>query len=348
MFALSHLSPKFGRPASARRLPVLATIPRSGTWFLRYSIAFFSHLKAGGRIDDRLSGCFVGARRGAAFDFSRFQGGPLFRVAGALPVEHLFVGHTVCPGFCRIAGEVPWWKDTPFHAPGYDYFHAGLNYAFTPVDLDARGYVAIDTEALDRAPWLDPYQRIVLVYRDPLEQLDSFYDYSRDHAIEANRTFHGRPVAEVRFGEFAFGGALASYAKQFISYQNMAVRLPAQVRLVSYDRLMKAPVEELADILDFLMVEGRVDRSILALATTLARPEHLQAVERELGRSLDGNHTAQHSHMRQRTLRLLQGGRDRQVLRPAAIEWLAARGVDVSYFDRTVVPVAAARPLRAS
>ena len=85
--------------ASMNDLPILSTIPRSGTWFLRYAVSFLCHLEGGGRIDDRLTGQIVGTPTGPRFDFERFKGGPLFRVRGSLPADHLFIGHTVCPGF---------------------------------------------------------------------------------------------------------------------------------------------------------------------------------------------------------------------------------------------------------
>ena len=80
-------------------LPILATVPRSGTWFLRYAISFLCHIDRGGRIDDRLTGRTFGDPAGPAFDFQSFRGGPLFHVQGTLPDDHLFIGHTVCPGF---------------------------------------------------------------------------------------------------------------------------------------------------------------------------------------------------------------------------------------------------------
>ncbi len=184
---------------------------------------------AGGQVHDRVTGETVGRPSGRPFDFARFDGGPLFGVRSALPFEHLFIGHTVCPGFDQVAHEVPWWSATPFHVPGYDYFHDGLNYAYTPAEFDDRRYVSIVPEELDRSPWSDPQQRLLLVYRDPLDQVESFYHYSRTHAQAVYRGFDGRQLAEVALREFAFGGALASYAKQFVSYQHMALHRPAQV-----------------------------------------------------------------------------------------------------------------------
>lgn len=100
-----------------RELPVLSTIPRSGTWFLRYAISFLSHLDRGGRIDDRITGKVAGHSSGTPFDFRRFAGGPLFRVRSTMRSEHMFIGHTVCPGFSGLAGDYAWWAKTPFTFP---------------------------------------------------------------------------------------------------------------------------------------------------------------------------------------------------------------------------------------
>ena len=328
MIKFNTLSTPFFRKSSSQHLPVLATVPRSGTWFLRYSISFLCHLAAGGSIDDRLTGKTVGARAGRPFDFEAFGGGPLFRVRDALRSEHLFIGHTVCPGFDRVAAEVPWWSATDFHVPGYDYFHDGLDYAWTPVDLGEQRYTAVCPRTLDRSPWVDAGQRIVLVYRDPLSQLDSFYHYSRTHAQAIYRTFEGRKLGEVPFETFLFAGGLASYAKQFMSYQTMAAHLPDQVRLVAYERLMAEPVEALADILSFLGAAADLDSRLLASAIELARPEHLKAIEHELGRSLDGTHSARHGHMRPSFARSAPN----DAARRAAIDCLLAYGLDPKYF----------------
>lgn len=327
------------RKASPPRLPVLATIPRSGTWFLRYALAFFCHLRTGGQVRDRLTGATIGVPSGQPFDVEGFVGGPLLAVRPTLPSEHLFVGHAVCPGFDRIAQEVPWWSATPFHVPGYDYLHEGFDYDWTPIDLAPQRYVRISPAEIDLAPWADAGQRMVLVYRDPLDQIESFRHYSSAHAQERYRTLGGRRLHDVSLWEYALGGGLASYAKQFISYQMMAERLPHQVRLMPYEHLMARPLDVLTGLLEFLGNEARIDREWLTLAIELARPQHLRAIEHELGRSLDGSHSARHGHMRSPAERAV-GGRIDPTLRRTAREWLLGRGLDPKYFARRDVPAA--------
>ena len=138
-----------------RSLPILATIPRSGTWFLRYALAFLAHLDRGGRIDNRLTGRIVGDPSGAPFDFEQFNGGPIFCVRGTMPSDHVFVGHTVCPGFTGAISKRSWWHRSTFHVPGYDYLHEGLNYRYTPVEPRP-----IDMQRSVSRPWNAPPAKV--------------------------------------------------------------------------------------------------------------------------------------------------------------------------------------------
>lgn len=311
---------------AAYKLPVLSTIPRSGTWFLRYAISFLCHLEAGGRIDDRLTGRLVGSPFGPRFDFGRFRGGPLFRVKGTLPADHLFIGHTVCPGFEPDAAK--WWAQTPFHVPGYDYLHEGMNYRYTPVELAPYDYAPIDERALEKATRKGAGGRIVLVYRNPLDQISSYLHYSREHVSLAYNAFRGRPLRSLSLRDYMFSGALASYAKQFVSFQQQARRYPDLVRLVRYERLMAAPVETLAGILDHLAGAPR-DRALLADAVHLARSDHMRAIETELGHSLDGTRSGRGSHIQRSKTGLAIDPK----LGKQAEAYLRLLGIDTELFD---------------
>src|SRR5882762_7821499 len=196
------------RMLSTDDLPILSTIPRSGTWFLRYTVSFLCHLDRGGRIDDRLTGDVVGNPSGPPFDFQRFKGGPLFRVQGTMPADHLFIGHTVCPGFAEMAGAFDWWRRTPFHVPGYDYLHEGMNYQYTPVELAPYKYTPVRVPTLERCARKGRGQRIVLVYRNPLGQAASYYRYCQDHKDPTYSSFKGRPLASVPFHDYLFESGL--------------------------------------------------------------------------------------------------------------------------------------------
>jgi hypothetical protein len=134
----------------------------------------------------------------------------------------------------------------------------------------------------------------------------------------------------VALRDYLFDSALPSYAKQFISYQALAERHPAQVRLVPYERLMADPVNVLALILDHLA--GRaLQRPWLADAVWLARAEHMKAIETELGRSLDGTRIDRGSH-----IQVSPGRSDARIderTRAEAIAFLNRLGLDIGLFD---------------
>lgn len=315
---------------SVQDLPILSTVPRSGTWFLRYAISFLSHLDRGGRIDDRLTHRVVGNPAGAPFDFQPFKGGPLFYAKGTLPADHLFIGHTVCPGFASQAAQVEWWARTSFHVPGYDYLHEGLDYPYTPIELAPYPSTSISVPNLERAAAKGRGARIVLVYRNPFDQAASYFRYCQNHRNPAYNTINGRSLASVPFRDYLFGSALPSYAKQFISYQAMAARHPHLVRLVSYERLVEEPVEILTGVLDHLAGKPR-ERPMLADAVWLARGEHMKALETELGRSLDGTRNGRGSHIWQGT-----GEADLGVDNTARDEvtgFLRCMGIDTDLFE---------------
>lgn len=313
----------------ASSLPILATVPRSGTWFLRYTISFLCHLDRGGHIADRLTGQVFGDPAGPAFDLQSFRGGPLFRVRGTLPDDHLFIGHTVCPGFDRA--HVSWWHATPFHVPGYDYFHEGMNYRYTPVDLAEYRYTPVHVKAMERAARRGRSRPIVLVYRNPLDQAVSYFRYSQNHKDATYNSAGDRPLTTVTLRDYLFDSALPSYAKQFVSFQALAERYPAQVRLVPYERLMAQPVDIMACILDHLSGMPRMWPA-LAEAVWLARREHMKAIEEELGRSLDGTRIDRGSHISQ----VSPGRSDARIderTRAEAVALLDRMGVDTGLFD---------------
>ena len=321
---------------TVRSLPLLSTVPRSGTWFLRFAVSFLCHLQRGGRITDRLSGRAYGDPKGPLFDFARFVGGPLFHVQGVLPDRYLFIGHAMHPGFTGTAAEFPWWRDTSFHVRGYDYFGDGWNYERVPAELvpwspvrqlrrswnHGVDCVQVDVPAVARAAVEEPGSRVVFVYRDPLEQAESYFWYCRTHKDPSYRQQGGRALENMSFEEYLLKFALVSYARQFVSFQEMARRCPGRVMMLSYDELMASPTHLLGAILDHLE-GGTRTRPQLAVAVHLARPQHLKEIELELGRSLDGNGEGR-GHMRPDDRRV--AGTDIG-LRSLAISRLAAMGV---------------------
>lgn len=262
-------------------------MPGEDVWFLRFAIAFLSHLQQGGRLTNALTGRRVGSLKGRPFNFDHLRGGPLFWLPGLMSSGHLFIGHTLCPGFGRISGQFSWWADTPFCAPGYDYLHDGLDYSHVPVDLAPHALATVSVGDVDAAAWTEPRQRAVLVHGDPVKQAVAYFRSYRDHLRPAWRRDDGQ-AADRPFRDYLFRHALPSYAKLLVSYQAMARAVPDSVRIVTQDELLEQPAATLSSILSHL-TGGSQQPNFLAAATELASREHIEALEKELGRRLNGS-----------------------------------------------------------
>jgi hypothetical protein len=350
VFSLNSLRRRFSSDTppdpTSTLLPILSTVPRSGTWFIRYSISFCCHLKRGGHITDRITGQSYGDPAGPPFDFENFRSGPLFALPPGAGFEHLFIGHTVCAGFAQIASQVPWWSDTAFHALGYDYLHDGLRdglvYSRTPVEMGRRREVPIFPEAIDAAPWRDPRQRMALIYRNPVSQARSFFQYEKNHINPVRRSFKGQKLEELDFADYLLRAALPSYAKQFVTYQKMQEYLPGQVMLVPYEHLMTNPAATLARLLVFLTGDKRFDSVELRHAVHLARQDHLRVVEQELNRSLDGTRRAG-SHIQRLRTRDSRASDIDAALYARVSQWLSEHDIAPTRFvwPETVMPLTA-------
>jgi len=287
-------------------------------------------LNRGGCITDRVTGEVIGNPMGSQFDLVSFRGGPLFHLADTLPLEHLFIGHSVCPGFEAIVDRHAWWRQTEFHVPGYDYFRQGFDYQFTPVALADYENTPTNIAELEAAPWSASGMRMALVYRNPLDQAASFYHYCCSHENPAYSEVNGGRLAGIPFEDYLFHFALPSYAKLFVSYEAMARCLPTQVRLMTYSRLMGSQAQAIGELLSHFSNGVPVDSTRIETAAHLARPAHLRQIEAELGRPLDGLQVAGATHMRRGThwRGLYDGATQAQAKR-----YLSSLGIDTKLID---------------
>ncbi len=315
---------------AAKVVPVIAGIPGSDVWFVRFALAFLAHLGQGGHITDRLTQKVVGKPTGPAFNFDHVRGGPLLWAPRLIGPDHLFIGHAVCPGFQKIAAQVPWWHDTPFCAPGFDYFHDGLDYAQVPVDLAPHAYVAVSVADMEAAAWTEPAQRAVLLYPDPIDQAAFYFKYCQTHSRPSHNKLDGRRLADWEFRDYLFKYALPSYAKLFVSYQAMAMALPGAVSVVSHRLLTDRPAETLTSMLSHLAGKQR-DWPMVDEAVDLARREHLAAVEAEVGRPWDRSNRRRKGRPGDSYEEIMGEPLDPRLQREA-LEFLASLGIESRYF----------------
>lgn len=317
-------------------LPVVACVPGTDVWFLRFTFAFLSHLQQGGHVVDRLSGRCIGNPAGPSFNFDHVSGGPLLWAPDLVPSRHLFIGHTVCPGFNRISSEINWWASTPFSTPGYDYLHEGMNYGHVPVDLGPHAFVSVSVGDVDAAAWTHAGQRMVFVYGDPLEQAVGYYDYCRKQVRPAHSQLGERPLADWPFHEYLFQHALPSYAKMFVSYQAMAEAVPGTVHIVAEDALRAEPARILSSVLSHLKLD-RWQSAMIDAVADLSRREHIMAIEREIGRRLTSTRGSRKTATGSVSETAVEAARDPS-LRREALTLLASLGVNTTYFQASQAP----------
>lgn len=337
---LRAFMPRAHRPV--RLLPVVACVPGADVWFLRFAFAFLSHLRQGGHVIDRLSGQLVGNPAGPSFNFDHMSGGPLLWAPDLVPSRHLFIGHTVCPGFNRISSGFDWWAGTPFFAPGYDYLHDGMNYGHVPVDLAPHASVAVSVGDVDAAAWTDSRQRMVLVYGDPIEKAATSFSLRQSPVRAPNGRLGERQIVDWAFHEYLFKHALPSYAKMMVSYQAMAQAVPGSVQIVSEDALRAEPGRVLSSVLAHLKLE-RWQSGLIEAVVDMSRREHIAAIEKEVGRSLTGSRRSRQATMSSAPETVVRAARDPN-LRRKALALLASLGVDTAYFQSAPLSV----PLQAA
>src|SRR5258708_37893373 len=102
---------------------------------------------------------------------------------------------------------------------------------------------------------------------------------------------------------------------------------------------MRQPWEVIAPVLDQLSGTP-AERPALADAVWVARSEHMKAIEKDLGRSLDGTRNGPRSHIRQAKARRLDGWID-EATRREAIALLRSRGIELDLFEWPVTSKAA-------
>jgi hypothetical protein len=109
----------------------------------------------------------------------------------------------------------------------------------------------------------------------------------------------------------------------------MAAHWPDRVLLVHDDELMARPEATLGRLLKHLSATTRAEWPMLYDAVHLARSEHLAAIEKELGYSLDRTRVGGQSHM---TGRRIEEEFDSSI-RAEVFDRLSSMNIDVRMFE---------------
>lgn len=269
---------------------LVATMPRSGTWYSFYFLEFLDlHLSGRKEIGTRL-------------DLSVYP-------ALALGKVHL---HTICPGFLEgVSGpERDRWDALDFYGPvfnfGYDRFIRGNEAVFSPA--------------------LNPAIRIVYLYRNPLDQAVSYFRHVQRHRQETARSYLDSSGNEVVFTDarhYLHAAGAAAYIKQYFTFHAMRQRHAEQILMLPYERLVRDPAEVFAEMLAFLRVplDSERRREAFRKALNSCSPKSLRALESAMDSSLGRDQAdPEASHMRGGEI-----GKWKEVFGPDDVAFVAAR-----------------------
>ena len=239
----------------------LGTMPKSGTWLCQYF--FWSLERFSKNYEINLN----------TFDFKNNK------VKNNLSINNSFIliGHSSCPGYKSSEDKKfgKKWSEIQYWNNGYNFINREIGKAY---DLN-----------------FNKNLKIIYLYRNPISQFFSMYNYNFNHKI----SFY-RKISELSFSEFIFNtSALDSYIKQFHTYRVMKKHYPRNIKLISYENLVRNPDEIFLEMCDFFGVFENTNENIniISKAVKFSSTENLKKIEAILGHSLANDQRGKNSHM---------------------------------------------------
>lgn len=239
---------------------LIATMPRSGTWYNNLFYTAYFHM---------LAGSMEWANNLLELDFTDESG-----VSG-----HVRVSHMECPGFAHWAGpEREAWKKLKYHA------------------LANLGNLTTDSESLEALdPTFNQEVRIVYCYRNPLDQAVSAFQHAQKHVqmsellsiVDQNGSKHLLMNAR----DYLFSVGIESYIKQFLTFRVMKRAYPDNLLLLKYEDLVRSPSQVFSRALEFmgLHVNPAGHQRAFSTALQFSSMESVKRIEREMGHSIAGD-----------------------------------------------------------
>lgn len=290
---------------ASKRVGLIATVPRSGTWYNSLFFNFYDQLLQG---KTEVTVTSVGA--------------PLSLAGVDLGVSNLLVCHTICPGFERYCGEYRVaWDKLNFHVDGYNWAESLIDERIHLLDPELNGDV-----------------RIVYYYRNPLDQAVSAFMHAQKHTDPRQRSYTDSSgnrhfIKDVR--EYLFRASLESYIKQFLTFKVMRPIYPQNILGVKYENLVRNPEYTFASVLKYFGhdVDDPSHQAKIIQAIKLSSKDTLKRIEKSIGHSIAHDQTdPNESHVRDGAI-----GKWKQHLNENDIqlvqEWLARFGLSLEEFD---------------
>ena len=235
---------------------LLATMPKSGTWYCQYFFWSLNKIlknKAFNILD---------------YNFKKNEVGNIIDVK-----RKIFIGHATCPGYE--------FEDDDLYKEKWDelkFWHNGFDWVNKEIDTNY-------------CPQRNPNSRIVYIYRDPLSQIFSSYNYAKNHTDK-----YQRECSKQKLIDFYINlSAVNSYIKQYHTFCFMKKLYPKNIKLIKYKDLIENPSKFFLEICNFYKILNTNDENqeYIDLAIKSSSIENLKLLEKKNGYSLanDGTRT---------------------------------------------------------
>ncbi|MBW1702365.1 MAG: sulfotransferase domain-containing protein [Deltaproteobacteria bacterium] len=239
------------------KVGLIATMPRSGTWYNHYFFYFY---------DGILNG-----HTEFSFELPKDKVG----VIRNIDLDAFLICHSVCLGFYKYHGQYrEVWDKLNFYVDGY-------NWAKNIIDSNIRHF----------DPSLNADVKIVYLYRNPLDQAVSFFRHAQKHKDQRHMQYKdrfGNTCAIKTLQEFIFNIGLESYIKQFLTFKVMKDIYSHNILTVKYEELVRKPEQIFKKILNHFghNIDNEMKASAFQTALKLSRMDSMKKIEDKIGHSL--------------------------------------------------------------
>lgn len=223
----------------------VASIPRSGTWLCHYLIEHFCSAIDPGFTPDHQPG---------------------FKYYPAIRLAKMHV-HSTCPGFKENYRG-------PLRAPWQELHIEEL------FDSD---YVFAQENQEIFSPYANNNIRIVLLYRNPLDQAVSLYNHMKGH-----KSFSNFFLQYTNPADYLRKSGLDAYLKQYVTFAEFQRLFPENIYMLPYESLYEHTEENLANVLEFMNVPVCTPERQAAIkyAVEATSIDKMRTLERRIGHSL--------------------------------------------------------------
>jgi len=244
-----------------KEICLLATMPKSGTWYAQY---FFWALKKFLH-DHELNINEINFHKEKIKNYIYIN------------KSFLLIGHASNPGYVPVKDKKygnKWQKKTYWNN-GYYFLNREMGKSFNP------NY--------------NKEVRIIYLYRKPLTQFFSMYNYNFNHKSK----FY-REISKFSFSDFVIKVSAAdSFLKQFHTHKILENCYPDNIKLINFEKLVSNPEETFFEICDFYNIFDNTVKykNIIKKAARFCKRDNLKIIEKKIGHSLANDRLKRGSHI---------------------------------------------------